>query len=339
MSTTRRRFPIYLPVLLLAFLAIGWCGFWWLAASKLEEGVDSWMAREARAGRLYACEERDIGGFPFRLEIDCRNPKATLPADGGPINLAAGRFVAVAQVYRPTHVVGEFRGPLTITHPATPDITAQWSFAGASLMGSAETLERVSLVVEGLDMRAGAEGTPVAAMARLEAHARPTPDTGAGSYDVISSIKGAVVPVLDSLLGSSAPTDIELQASIRGIDDLRPRPTSERLKAFADAGGNLRIALAKLTRGDVALESKGDIKLDAQGRPEGRLDVTVRGVEKLATLAPALGDFGPLAGAGLNFLGQKATLDGANARRFDVTLGDGVARLGGIPLAQVPSLY
>jgi hypothetical protein len=344
MTLPRRRLPIILPFLLLAVLALGWSGFWWIAAGRLEKGIDSWIAREAAAGRIYACAERDVGGFPFRLEIDCRSPRAELPADGGPVRIAAARFFAAAHVYQPNHVIGRLQGPLTLTHSSLPrHLNATWTTADASLMGTTEALREVSLVIENLDLHTAPDGSgkgaPVAKAALFEAHARPTPDAGAGAYDMVAKLDAANVPFIDTMLGAAEPSTIELQAQVRGLDDLKPRATSERLKAFAAAGGNLRIALAKLSRGDVALQSRGEVRLDQLGRPEGRFEVAVRGADKLASLIPALGDLGPLAGAGLNLLGQKTTLDGAPARQFDVSLEGGMARLSGIPVAEVPPLY
>ncbi|GGE51075.1 hypothetical protein GCM10007276_30130 [Agaricicola taiwanensis] len=335
----RRRLPIYLPALLLLIVAVGWCIFWWVASSRLEASVDHWLQREAAAGRIYDCGSRDVGGFPFRLEIDCLKPVATLPADGGSINLSAERLVAVAQIYRPTHVIGQFEGPLTASYPDLPQATAEWSFAGASFSGNSERLENVSLVVDGLSLKTAQTQEPIVTTTKLEAHARPTPEAGAGAYDLIARMDEAAIPFVNDLLGSAAPTDLELQASIRGLDSIAGATTAERLQAFAASGGNLRIALARLARGDVALQSVGQLMLDDSGRPTGELDVTVRGAEKLASFAPSLGDLGPLAGAGIKLLGQKTTLDGESARRFDVRLEDGVIRLGGLPVGPVPSLY
>jgi hypothetical protein len=336
----RRRLPLILPSLLLLLVAVGWSIFWWVASSRLSAGVDTWLAREAAAGRVYACASRSVGGFPFRLEIDCARPTATLPAEAGPIKLEAGRLLAVAQIYDPTSVIGQLEGPLTGAYPGLPEgLKATWTLAGLRFDGSSDALEQASIVIDNLDLRSSQTDQPIIATTKLEAHARPTPNVDPGAYDVIAHMNQAAVPVIDGLLGSAAPTDVELQASIRGINSATGNSTADRLRAFGAAGGNLRIAVARLARGDVALQSVGQLSLDDQGRPVGQLDVTVRGAEQLVSLAPALGDLGPIAGVGIKLLGKKAELDGAKARRFDVTLADGVVRLGGLPVGPVPSLY
>lgn len=336
----RSRLTLYLPFVLLAVVCGGWSIFWWIASSRLSEGVETWLAREAEAGRVYACGSRTVGGFPFRLEIDCAKPTARLPSDDGAVEISAARLHAVAQIYRPTHVIGQFEGPLNLVHPKLGQpLKATWTLAAASFNGSTRRLEDVSFSVENLDLRSEATNEPVVTTSKFQAHGRSTPDVQVGAYDVIAKMDAASVPLLDGLLGSPAPTNIELQARVRGLDSVAGGTTGERLQAFAAAGGNLRIALARIERGDVALQSAGQLTLDKTGRPEGELDVTVRGAEKLASLAPALGNLGPLAGAGIKLLGQKATLDGASARRFEVTLAEGVVRLGGLPVGPVPALY
>jgi hypothetical protein len=69
-----RRRPLW-PVLILptlvVVLAAAWSAFWFYAASKVDENVDVWRAREAAAGRNYDCANRSVSGFPFRLEVRC----------------------------------------------------------------------------------------------------------------------------------------------------------------------------------------------------------------------------------------------------------------------------
>jgi len=62
---TGRRYTILLFAVL--FAAVAWTAFWKFAAGKAEQTIDGWRAREARAGRIYACGSQTIGGFPFQI--------------------------------------------------------------------------------------------------------------------------------------------------------------------------------------------------------------------------------------------------------------------------------
>lgn len=341
MNHRRNRFAMYIPVALLGLIALGWTGFWWHAAQRLETAVDAWIQREAAAGRLYACGERSIGGYPFRLEISCEKPRAELPADGGPVHLTATRFLAMAHVYAPTRVYGELHGPLTIGKSKSEtgmELMAGWSSAIASLTGSIDRLERVSVVVERFDLRNAADERPLVAAQKLEVHARPTPDAGEGAYDATAGLDQARLTLLDDILGDDE-SSLRLNLSVRGLDDLRPRRLSESLRAFAEAGGNVRIKQARLERPGTVLQSEGDIRLDELGRPQGQLDLVVQGGESLLGKVPALRELGPVAAAGLGLLGQKTTLDNRPALGFRLNIKNGNLVLAGIKLGEIQPLY
>src|SRR5262249_16859375 len=71
-STPRRtRLRYFVLAILLLALAGGWTWFWRYAAARAEVAVEGWRAREASAGRVYSCGSQSMGGFPFRIEVNC----------------------------------------------------------------------------------------------------------------------------------------------------------------------------------------------------------------------------------------------------------------------------
>src|SRR5215472_3643040 len=118
-----RRRPLWrlfiAPVLLL-IAAIGWSAFWFYAASQVDVQADAWRAREAKAGRVYDCARRSVGGFPFRLEVTCDGASVTLKSQAAgqsaiPVTAKLGRILVVAQVYDPKRVIAEFTSPATLS--------------------------------------------------------------------------------------------------------------------------------------------------------------------------------------------------------------------------------
>src|SRR6476661_7622352 len=87
---------ITLVVLVLALTA-GWAAFWKYAAGKGQEAFDGWRAREAKAGRVYACGSQTLGGFPFRVEISCDRASAVIKSAQPPVELKARAIHAAAQ--------------------------------------------------------------------------------------------------------------------------------------------------------------------------------------------------------------------------------------------------
>ena len=78
---SRRRTGLRYTILLFIVLALvaGWTGFWKFAAGKAQETIDGWRAREAKAGRIYNCGSQTVGGYPFRIEVNCDERLGTVP--------------------------------------------------------------------------------------------------------------------------------------------------------------------------------------------------------------------------------------------------------------------
>src|ERR1700739_2657971 len=96
-----RRWPMFLPLALVAALAVVWSGGWFYLAGEARTMIDRWRAREARAGLVFACVTQTIGGFPFRMEVRCGEPSAQLSAMTPPAALSAADALVMWQVYQP----------------------------------------------------------------------------------------------------------------------------------------------------------------------------------------------------------------------------------------------
>jgi hypothetical protein len=331
---------IFAPSAALLVFALAWTGFWFFAADRAGDAVDVWLKREARNGRVYDCSERRISGFPFRIELECANPTAKLPGDGGEVTASAPRFVAVAQVYDPKRLIGELTGPVEITGANGSRADLSFALAQASVRIEGERFERGSIAVTA--PRLVVDQTEIGTARSAEAHLRRAPDGEPGAYDIAAALDAGVSPALDMVPLGAGPVTMELQARATGLDDLRPRPTSERLKAFAEAGGRVKVAVAKATRGDVAADAKGDLWLDVQGRANGALDVTARGIDGLVKSMLAGDEGGALSsllGAGAKMLGRKAELDGRPATTYRLAIDKGRVSLGPIRLTRLPPAF
>ena len=90
--SARRRNRRYIGMLVL-FVALigGWSWFWHYAAGKAEVAIAGWRAREAKAGRIYSCGSQSIGGYPFRIEVDCDNASALFRSNQPPVEIKTSR--------------------------------------------------------------------------------------------------------------------------------------------------------------------------------------------------------------------------------------------------------
>ncbi|MFC3695355.1 DUF2125 domain-containing protein [Chenggangzhangella methanolivorans] len=335
----RGRWRLFAPTLLLLVGCAAWTGFWFWAAGRAGEAIDVWLAREAKLGRTYACGGRDIQGFPFRIEVDCRDVSVRLAAEGGEIAATAPRFVALAQVYDPKRLIGILHGPVAGTAPDGTRIDLSFSDARGSARVEGRTVEQASLRVETPRLTMG--GEEVGTAKALEAHLRRAPDAERGTYDLAAALEEAVSPFFDAAPVGSGPVAAELQIRASGLEDLHPGSLPDRLRRFAEAGGRARVDLLKISRGDVAAEAKGEAQLDVEGRANGRFDVTARGVDSLVQsfAGEEKGGLSSLFGVGAKLLGKPAELDGKPATTYRLKLDKGRLSLGPIRLTRLPPAF
>lgn len=335
------RWGLYAPFLLLGVIAAAWSGGWWWAADKASQTVDVWLAREAARGRTYACGERTVGGYPFRIEIDCRNPTARWRGGDGETAASAPRFLAVAQVYDPKRVIGELTGPVAIASPDGRKADLSFSTAQSSVAVDGRRFERGSLVIK-TPRLVTAEGE-IGAAQNFEAHLRRSPDGASGAYDLAMGLDGAVSPWLDLLPAGQGPASLELQVSGTGVGELEPGPMTDRLRAFATGGGQLKVAVARISRGDIAAQAKGDLTLDDKGRANGELSITARGVDDIVRAMAGGGEdeggMSSLLGLGAKMLGKPDTLDDRPATRYRLKIDRGRVMLGPVRLTRLPPAF
>lgn len=287
----RRLWPVFVMPGLVLLLAIGWCGFWYVASSQIDSQFQRWKEREAKAGRVYDCGQLSVGGFPFRFEVHCARASARFAAQTASqaaIDAKIAGIQVVAQVYNPKLLIAEFASPADVAPQGQPPMLARWSLAQASVYGLPEAPERVALVLDNpaVDRVASAAQMPFGRAKHLELHGRiaegaindhPLIDV---ALDLVGASAEGVHPV------AAEPFDLNAQARISGLANFAPKPWPERFREIQAAGGNVQIVQSRLQQGDLIAVASGTLGLDANGQLSGELKMTVAGIEKVI---PALG--------------------------------------------------
>ncbi len=364
-SIHRRRWLIFLPFALLVVLAAVWTGLWFHAAARAETEIAALRAREATAGRSQDCASRSIGGYPFRIEVRCAG--ASFELAGAPtLRLTLPAIQTAVQVYDPSHLIGEFKGPLEVAERGRPAMAAvDWRLAQASVRGLPSAVERASLVLDAPKLRdPGLAGSDVLATAqRLELHGRPAAGSAVDgpSIEMVVRLTGALADKIHPLAGK--PIDADIAAVLRGMNDLSPAPWPTRLRQWQARGGRIEILKARIAQDGAIAVGAGTLKLGPSGRLDGDLQVTVIGIEKilkifdiervisegqigaklsaLDRIIPGLGGIArQSAGPGLvAALGKRTILEDKPAVAFPVRFADGAVYLGPFQVGTVPPLF
>ncbi|MEA2821796.1 MAG: hypothetical protein QOJ86_3800 [Bradyrhizobium sp.] len=284
---------LFIAPALLLVAAIAWSAFWFYAASKVDESADAWRAREAKSGRVYECAKRSLAGFPFRLEVSCGGASVALVsqaagASQAPITARLSEILVVAQVYDPKLLIAEFTAPATISGPDQLALTVNWSTARSSIAGLPAAPQRAAIVFDdpAIDRINAQVATPLARAKHVELHARLS-DGSAQDHPVIETalqIAGGSLQDVHPLLAQ--PFDADMRTLLTGLQDFSPKPWPQRFREIQAAGGHVEIVQSRIAQGDLIAVAAGTLGLNANGRIEGEVQMTVAGIEKVI---PALG--------------------------------------------------
>jgi hypothetical protein len=296
MTPAPRRRPLWrlfiMPALLVV-AAIAWSGFWLYAASEVGVRADAWRAREAKSGRVYDCGKRSVAGYPFRLEVSCEDASVTLVSQtaGAPAPFTAklGEILVVAQIYQPKLLIAEFRAPATIADRGEPpSMRVNWSSARSSVYGLPDTPQRGDIVFDNpaIDRVNGPVPTPLAKAGHVELHGRIAEGSAQDNplIEAVLQIAGGAIQDVHPLL--TAPFDADIQTRLTGLKDFAPKPWPERFREIQAAGGHVEIVRSRIQQGDLISIAAGTLGLNANGRLDGELQMTVAGIERVI---PALG--------------------------------------------------
>ena len=369
--SARRRSWRYIGTLVLFVGLIGgWSWLWYDTAGRAEIAIEGWRAREAKVGRLYTCGSQSIGGYPFRIEVDCDKASALFRSNQVPVEIKTSGILIAAQIYQPDLLISEFHGPLTIAEPGqAPNIVVNWKLAQSSVRGTPVAPERVSLVFDKpvVDRMTGGVEQKLLQARHIEIHGRIAEGSAANRpvVEIALRFDQASAPGLHP--ATVQPVDADIIAVLRGLNDFSPKPWPQRFREMQAAGGRIDISQARVQQGETIAIGGGSLSLNADGRLEGQLRVTIAGLEPFLTaigaqqmvqtsptmdrlsgaldrLAPGLGNvarqqIGANISTGINMIGEQTTLEGKRAVTLPLRFEDGVILLGPIRIGDAPALF
>ena len=293
-APARRRplWRILVPVAIVVALVPGWVWGWYYSAAVADRTLAGWIEREAAGGRIYSCGSQAVGGFPLRIEVHCADAEAQVNSYHPPFAVKAKDVTFTARVYRPTLLVGDVTGPLSLFESnEAPRLVADWSRAQVSVRGLPPDPDSVSFMLDRprLD-RAGAAGAAADAgellfrAEHVEFHGRVV----AGSprnHPVIEAelrLTAATAPTLHPLVAE--PIQAEGDAVLRGFTDLSPKSWAARFREMQAAGGSIEIKHLRIARSDAIVVGAGTLNVNPHGKLDGLIRIAVVGVERIVPL-------------------------------------------------------
>lgn len=286
MPRRRRLWPVFVLPTLVVLLIAGWTGFWFYAAGQVETLVDGWRAREAKAGRQYECGNRNIAGYPFRIEVRCTDATAALSGIDPALNLRLGEMLVVGQIYDPNLLIAEFTSPMSIAERGRqPSLTAQWKLGRASVRGLPDFPQRADFAFDAPAVTSAGRGQIFSAE-HAELHGRLAAGSAVDNpvIEVVTQLVGASLPTIHPL--TAQPFNADVTATLKGLRNFAPKPWAERFREIQANDGRIEISQSRIQQGDLIAVASGQLGLTPNGRLNGELNMTVVGIERVI---PALG--------------------------------------------------
>jgi len=274
------RTALLMPFAVLIIVAVLHAVYWTLAASQIEQRALAWIESQEAAGYQVGYDSLHVNGYPFRFSLRAEAPRLTAPdADGG-WTASVERLAASAQFYDLNHWIVAPAGVGEIVSAGeTYQLTAD--AARLSLRARNGATARIGASIENLTITAQDGQAPaVRAVKSLALASFLNQEDQLAlrlQIDGLALGEGELEPALVQAFGS--------EASLLRMDALVTQWVA--LARLADpaewrqAGGALVVNQAQLIWGPAELSGAGEIGLDADLLPEGRLSVVVTDPETL----------------------------------------------------------
>ncbi|MEO6338892.1 MAG: DUF2125 domain-containing protein [Caulobacteraceae bacterium] len=332
-----RRLWLFAPYVVLLILAIGYCGFWFVAKLRIEQTLDARAEVLRKSGYVVAMDGRRIDGFPFRVRITL--PEAQVAAPGGWAVGAAG-LEAQAYLHGLDHWVLVAPQGLTVTRPRGGPMTVSGQALQASVVGLSGANWRIG--AEGLKLtftpKAGAAPFSLLTADRIDLNMKAGP-AGANQALMLLQLQGgkaASGAVLHKLAGDAPVTGL-LDLKATKANAFAGETWAAAAKAWSTADGQVEIVRGEMQGGDAAVWARGGaLTAGRDGNLSGAVPLELRQAPK--SLA-ALSDQGLDPEAAKTAAMIATARDQGGAASFNLVFQAGVTTLGPVKIGPAPKVF
>jgi hypothetical protein len=299
--------------------------------------MDVAAANLAEAGYPVTWKTREIGGYPFRMDVTLTDVRAGAP---GGWALEAPRIEAEANAYSLGNWLIAAPTGLTFVRPQGGPVAVTGQLVRASLTHL--SARPPSLSFEGVKLAfapaPGAQPFALTAADRVEFHLRAGPNDEGGVFASVEN-GNARLSGLFARVAAGKPVSIVWNSTLSRMSSFAGRSWPDAVRHWSDAGGVMTVRQAGITAGDAVVGSNGGtLRAAADGRLSGALPLTLRQAPRAIG---ALGDEGLIdrqAAAAATEVAQARQGQGP-AAQATLYFQAGRTTLGPIALGAAPKVY
>lgn len=326
-----------LVVVVVAAIAYG--GYWFIGARAVESGLASWIDQRRTEGWVADYTTLNTRGFPNRFDTTISDIQLADPQTG--VAWSAPFFQILALSYKPNHVIAVWSDEQIIGTPFQTITVTNDRMLGSVVLWPGPSLELNRSVLELESFRLDSSLGWSASLDRGQLSTRPTvgkPDTydiefeATGlrpSRDLLAAMNpGGTLPDVFETLHVETTIAFDAPWDRFAIEERRPQITS------------LDLDILQANWGQMDLHAAGELDVDDNGVPTGRITVRAKNWREMLQLAVASGvvaeGLAPTIERALELL---AGMSG-NPKTLDAPLSfqNGLMSFGPIPLGPAPRL-
>ncbi|WP_372784455.1 DUF2125 domain-containing protein [Phenylobacterium sp.] len=332
-----RRLGLILPFVALGLAVAAWSGVWFWAKGEVQTRLDAAQAEFARAGYQLTWKDRDVGGYPFRMDVTLTEVRLREPSGWA---LEAPRIEGEAFMHAITHWLIAAPDGLTFVRPIRGPVTVKGELIRASL--SHFNAHPPSFSFEGVKLtftpQPGAQPFALTAADRVEFHLRAGPGDEGGVFARVDNGKARLSGLFARVAGDK-PISIVWNSTLSKMRAFTGADWPDAVRHWSEAGGSMTVRQAGITAGDAVVGSNsGSLGVSRDGRLTGVLDLTLRQAPRTLGALGAEGVIDQEAVGAATAVAQ-ARQGAGDAAQASLNFQAGRTTLGPVALGDAPRIY
>jgi hypothetical protein len=278
------RLGLYLPFGALALAIAIHAIYWVLMSGHIRTAAQVWIEDKVDAGYAITYSTMKVRGYPFRFTIHLSDAEVSAPVTDGGWRVSMDSAAASAQFYNLDHWIVTL-GQNAILDTRIDDERSQYALtsekARFSLITRRGVTSQIGAEINALSIAALSGPEPL--IGSVERFAMNGRMAETGEFMSGFEIEGVRFDdsQLDNPLQTAFGDTIELIRLDSVLTEFDTLSEAGDPLAWSRAGGRLMIRQTRLDWGPAALTGSGEVTLDSQIRPAGRLSVVVSDPESL----------------------------------------------------------
>jgi hypothetical protein len=326
------------PVLAIVVVLFLYTAYWFYARGQIANYVEDWEAEQRAAGFQIEHGDLRIGGFPYRFSVATDNLIVRAPESEGGWRLALDRFEANALPYDFEHWIVSLGERLELSAEGE-GLAFTASQARFSVSGEQGVTQRIGASIDALEISGIGSMVPAVRSAGQVRLSAATHETGELAMQAQLDNVALAEDQIDPILAQSFGDTITLLQADFSLTEWPALAASADLAAWSRASGQSTLRAFNIDWGRLDLEAEGQVSLDTQLRPVGRISLSLLDPEAIVDAMIEIGAISQENAGAMRLVAQSAPRSD-NGTAIPLSFRNGGVYFGPVRLGDVgPVLY